>query len=109
MDRKNFDKDGDMLLTFFIEKNFYLLSTILASLIGGLFINSVRGYVHLPQKNTIPVAIQISLLLFGLTRYYSTPISRDKDYPSKCVKKARWIYMQTQSSWEIRKYHERRL
>jgi hypothetical protein len=70
---------------------------------------SVRGYMHLPQKNTIPPAIQISLLIFGLTSYYSTSISRDKDYPSKCVKKARWIYMQTQSSWEIKKYHDRRL
>jgi hypothetical protein len=75
MDRKNYGKDGDILLTFFIEKIFYLLSTILASLIGGLFINSVRGYVHLPPKNTIPVAIQISLLLFGLTRYYPTDFS----------------------------------
>jgi hypothetical protein len=108
MDRKNNDKDGDILLTFFFEKNFYLLSTILASLIGGLFIYSVRGYVHLPPKNTIPFAILISLLIFGLTRYYSTLISRDNDYPSKRVK-ARWIYMQTQSSWEIKKYHDRRL
>jgi len=109
MDRKNNDKDGDILLTFFIEKNFYLLSTILASLIGRLVIYSVRGSVHLPQKNTIPLADLISLLIFGLTRYYSTSISRDNDYPSKCVKKARWIYMQTGSSWEIKKYHDRRL
>jgi hypothetical protein len=75
MDMKNYDKDGDILLTFVLEKNFYLLSTILACLIGGLFINSVLGYVHLPQKNTIPLAIQISLLIFGLKMYYPNDFS----------------------------------
>src|SRR5438093_213945 len=44
---------------------------MLVSVFGGVVIYSVLSHVLVPHQITIPVAIIMSILIFGLTRYYS--------------------------------------
>jgi hypothetical protein len=57
-------------LTSLFEKDVSLLFTILPSLIGGLFVYYVFGYIFIPKRIKFPPTIRISLLIFALTRDY---------------------------------------
>ena len=51
------------------------LITAIIPIISSIFIYFILSYLLIPSKITIPLSIIMSTLIFGLTRYYSTPPS----------------------------------
>jgi hypothetical protein len=58
-------------LTLHFDKLDYI-TTIIGSSIAGLVVYSILSYLLVAARITIPAAVVISLLIFGLTKYYST-------------------------------------
>jgi hypothetical protein len=58
-------------LTLHFKKLDYL-TTAIGSIVTGLVVYSMLSYLLVVPRITIPIAIVISLLTFGLTKYYST-------------------------------------
>jgi hypothetical protein len=54
-----------------LQKN-YIISSILGALIAGLLVYFILWYLFIPYKYTIPLSVFVSLLSFGLTKYYSS-------------------------------------
>jgi hypothetical protein len=53
-------------------RNKQILITITGSLVAALFVYSLLSYLFIAPRITIPVSIIMSILIFGLTRYYDT-------------------------------------
>jgi hypothetical protein len=51
------------------------LITAIIPIISSIFIYFILSYLLIPSKITIPLSIIMSTLIFGLTRYYSTPLN----------------------------------
>jgi hypothetical protein len=58
-------------LTLNFEKSDYL-TTIIGSIFSGFFVYSVLSYLYVAPRITIPISIVMSMLIFGLTKFYST-------------------------------------
>lgn len=57
-------------MTFNFEKSHYLVTSIVCA-IAGICVYSVLTYVLVAPRITIPISIIISILIFGLTKYYT--------------------------------------
>ena len=57
----------------FLSENKADVATIVVSLIGGLFVYSILSYLLVAQRISISVAVAMSILIMGLTKYYCTP------------------------------------
>jgi hypothetical protein len=59
------------MTTTFFQNKFLLLAAAAISLTSGLVVYSILGYMLMPHEIIVPLAIIISTLVFGLSRYYS--------------------------------------
>lgn len=57
-------------MTFNFEKRDYLVISIISG-IAGMCVYSVLAYLFVSPRITIPISIIISVLIFGLTKYYT--------------------------------------
>ena len=57
----------------------HYMTTALVSSFAGVLIYSVLSYLYVEPRITIPISIVMSTMIFGLTKYYSTPDIDSKD------------------------------
>ncbi len=58
-------------MTIFIQTKYLLFTTIAIALTSGIIAYSVMAYTPMPYNIIVPLAIIISILIFGLSNYYS--------------------------------------
>src|SRR5438093_6554660 len=60
--------------------------SIISSIICGFFVYFVLSYLLVMPRITIPISVSVSILIFGLTRYYSASYSDKHDTKSRLPK-----------------------
>jgi hypothetical protein len=79
------------MTTTFFENKFLLLTAAAISLTSGLVVYSTLAYMLMPHKIIVPLAIIISILVFGLSRYYSKIPTLLNDNQDSRIKKPKLI------------------
>ena len=74
-----------ILLQILQSSSSYHLYALVGPLIAGFAVYLILSYLFVPHRIAIPLAIIISTLIFGLTKYYTATKRNVKDKSSKVI------------------------